>query len=60
MYAEGLRKRDAHPSRIENGQRKRAKLQWLQDPKEINVDNLNNERCKARRLLMNKEKEYLN
>jgi hypothetical protein len=60
MYAEGLRKRDAHPSRIVNGQRKRAKFQWLQDPKEINVDNLNNERRKARRHLMNKEKEYLN
>jgi hypothetical protein len=29
------------------GQRKEAKLQWLQDPSEINGDNLNNVRCEA-------------
>jgi hypothetical protein len=28
-------------------QRKQAKLQWLQDPSEINGDNLNNVRCEA-------------
>jgi hypothetical protein len=28
-------------------QRKQAKLYWLQDPSEINVDNLNNVRCKT-------------
>jgi hypothetical protein len=30
-------------------QRKQAKLQWLQDPSEINGDNLNNVRHEARR-----------
>jgi hypothetical protein len=30
-------------------QRKQAKLQWLQDPSEINGDNLNNVRCRASR-----------
>jgi hypothetical protein len=30
-------------------QRKQAKLQWLQDPSEINGDNLNNVRRKANR-----------
>jgi uncharacterized protein YaaR (DUF327 family) len=39
-------------------QRKRAKLQWLQDPSEINGDNLNNVRCEARRHFRNM-KEYL-
>jgi hypothetical protein len=36
-------------------QRKQAKFQWLQDPNEINGDNLNNERSEAR----NKKREYL-
>jgi hypothetical protein len=35
--------------------RKEAKLQWLQDPVEINGDNLNNVRREAR----NKKREYL-
>jgi hypothetical protein len=35
-------------------------LQWLQDPREINVDNLNNEKRKARRHFKNKNREYLN
>jgi hypothetical protein len=30
-------------------QRKQAKLQWLQDPNEINGDNLNNVRCEVSR-----------
>jgi hypothetical protein len=40
-------------------QRKQAKLQWLQDPSEINGDNLNNERREASRYLRNKKMEYL-
>jgi hypothetical protein len=34
-------------------------LQWLQDPSEINGDNLNNVRCKASRYCRNKQREYL-
>jgi uncharacterized protein YaaR (DUF327 family) len=40
-------------------QRKQAKLQWLQDPSEINGDNLNNVRCEASIYFRNKMKEYL-
>jgi spore coat protein U-like protein len=40
-------------------QRKQAKLQWLQDPSEINADNLNNVRREASRYFMNKKREYL-
>jgi hypothetical protein len=40
-------------------QRKDAKLQWLQDPREINGDNLNNVRCEASRYLRNKRREFL-
>jgi hypothetical protein len=40
-------------------QRKRAKLQWLQDPSEINGDNLNNIRLDASRYFRNKKREYL-
>jgi hypothetical protein len=40
-------------------QRKQAKSQWLQDPSEINGDNLNNIRPKASRNFMNKKREYL-
>jgi hypothetical protein len=36
-----------------------AKLQWLQDPSEINGDNLNNVRREASRHLRNKKREYL-
>jgi hypothetical protein len=36
-------------------QKKQAKLEWLQDPSEINGDNLNNVRRKARRYSRNKE-----
>jgi hypothetical protein len=44
-----------HKPRFDEGcsklldQRKEAKLQWLQDPSEINGDNLNNVRCEAGR-----------
>jgi hypothetical protein len=40
-------------------QRKEAKLQWLQDPSEINGDNMNNVRRQASRQFRNKKKEYL-
>jgi hypothetical protein len=36
-------------------QRKEAKLQWLQDPSEINGDNLNNVRHEAIRYFRNKK-----
>jgi hypothetical protein len=35
-------------------------LQWLQDPSEINKDNLNNVRCETSRYFRNKKTEYLN
>jgi hypothetical protein len=41
------------------GERKEAKLQWLQDPYEINEDNLNNIRQEASRHFRNKKREYL-
>jgi hypothetical protein len=34
-------------------------LQWLQDPSEINGDNLNNVRCEGSRYFRNKKREYL-
>jgi hypothetical protein len=40
-------------------QRKQAKLQWLQDPSEINGDNPNIVRREARRHFRNKKREYL-
>jgi hypothetical protein len=40
-------------------QRNQAKLQWLQDPSEINGDNLKNVRCQASRHFWNKKKEYM-
>jgi hypothetical protein len=36
-----------------------AKLQWLQDPSEINGDNLSSVRREASRYFMNEKKEYL-
>jgi hypothetical protein len=39
-------------------QRKQAKLQWLQDPSEINGDNLNNVRRDTSRHFRNKKKGY--
>jgi len=40
-------------------ERKRAKMQWVQDPSQSNVDNLNNVRREASRHFRNKKKEYL-
>jgi hypothetical protein len=39
--------------------RKHAKLQCLQDPSEVNEDNLNNVRREASRHFRNKKREYL-
>jgi hypothetical protein len=39
--------------------RKQAKMQWLQDPSQRNVDNLKNVRCDASRHFRNEEKAYL-
>jgi hypothetical protein len=41
------------------GSKETAKLQWLQDPSEINGDNLNNVRCEASRHFRNNKREYL-
>jgi hypothetical protein len=38
---------------------KQAKLQWLQDPSEVNEDNLSDVRREARRYFRNKKGEYL-
>jgi hypothetical protein len=40
-------------------QRKRAKVQWVGDPSQSNIDNLNNVRCEACRHCRNKKKAYL-
>jgi hypothetical protein len=40
-------------------QRKQAELQWLQNPNQINGDNLKNLRCETIGTLRNKEREYL-
>jgi hypothetical protein len=40
-------------------QRKQAKMQWIQDPSQRNVDNLNSVRCDASRHFRNKKKAYL-
>jgi hypothetical protein len=40
-------------------QRKQAKLQWLQDPSEINGDYLKIVRCEASKYFRNKKREYL-
>jgi hypothetical protein len=37
------------------GQRKHVKMQWLQDPNQSNVDNLNNVRREAGRYFRKKE-----
>jgi len=34
-------------------------MQWVQDPSQNNVDNLNNVRCEASRHFRNIKKEYL-
>jgi hypothetical protein len=38
-------------------QRKQDRLPWLQDPSEINGDNLNNIRCETSRHFRNKKKK---
>jgi hypothetical protein len=35
------------------------KFHWLQDPSEINGDNLNNVRCEASRHFRNKKRQYM-
>ena len=40
-------------------QRKQAKMQWIQDPSQSNVNNLNNIRCEARVHFRNKKVGYL-
>jgi len=40
-------------------QRKLAKMQWLENPSQNSVDNLNNVRREASRHFRNKKKEYL-
>jgi hypothetical protein len=40
-------------------QKKQARLQWLQDPSQINGDNLNNIRREASRHFRSKVREYL-
>jgi len=40
-------------------QRKQAKVQWIRDPSQSNVDNLNNVRRDASRHFRNKKKAYL-
>jgi hypothetical protein len=41
------------------GQGKQAKLQWLEDPNEINGHYMNNVKRKASRYFRNKNREYL-
>ena len=40
-------------------QRKRAKMKWVQDPSQSNVDNLNSVRREVSRHFRNKKKAYL-
>jgi hypothetical protein len=40
-------------------QRKQAKLQWLQNPNQINGDNLKNLRSETSRTFRNKKRKYL-
>jgi hypothetical protein len=40
-------------------QRKQSKMQWIQDPNQSNVDNMNNVRRDASRHFRNKKKAYL-
>jgi hypothetical protein len=41
------------------GRRKQAKMQWLHNPNQSNLDNLNNTRQEASRHFRNKKREYL-
>jgi hypothetical protein len=49
---------DEECSKLVDG-RKQAKLQWLQDPSEANVDNLSDVRWEASGHFRNKKREYL-
>jgi len=40
-------------------QRKQAKMQWIQDPSQSNVDNMNSVRCEVSRHFRNKKKAYM-
>ena len=40
-------------------QRKRAKMQWIQDPRQSNVGNLNNVRREVSRHFRNKKKRHI-
>jgi hypothetical protein len=40
-------------------QQKQAKLQWLQNPSQINGENFQNLRCETNRTFRNKKREYL-
>jgi hypothetical protein len=61
----GYNESKKHKPRFDEGcsklldQRKQAKMRWLQDPSEINGDNLNNAKREARRHFRNKTREYL-
>jgi hypothetical protein len=37
-------------------EKKQVKMQWVQDPRQSNLDNLNNERCEATRHFRKKRK----
>ena len=41
------------------GQRKHAKIQWLRDPNQSNIDNLNNASRDASRHFRKEKKDYL-
>ena len=61
----GLHKLKKHKPRFDEecsgflDQRKQAKMQWIQDPSQRNIDNLNNVRRDATRHFRNKKKAYL-
>jgi dsDNA-specific endonuclease/ATPase MutS2 len=61
----GLRELKQHKQRFDDeclrflDQRKQAKMQWLQDPNDSNVVNLNNVRHEASRHFSKIKKEYL-
>jgi hypothetical protein len=40
-------------------EQKQAKLQWLQNPSQINGDNMQNLRCETSRTFRKKKREYL-
>jgi hypothetical protein len=44
-------------SKIDRG--KQAKLQWLQNPSQVNGDNMHSVRCEASRTFKTKKREYL-